>query len=771
MLKKLHIAALGAILLTAQGCYYTRHVPDGSKLLWKNEIEVNGKSGVPGSVSNIIKQQPNARFWMFSIGMGLYGYGDGTDSSFFGRIGDAPVVLDTMKTRTGAAQLQNYYFNKGYFNARSDYEILDHRRNQKKAIVKYEIETGDRYFIKDFSMDIGTPEVRELAQYFSDRSLIKVNDPYDAAVLDNERKRLTDILLDHGYYNFPKNYITFEADTFLRGDSVNIQMIIAQKPMQSGDSLYYGNHEKYTLNEVYIRPDNDYLSVDQPDDTTRFLNYNVVYDSLLYKPRYLTDAIHFKKGDLYRSDDIKDTYTHLIGYKAFQLTEIDFFESGRDSNGLLLNAYVKLKPLQKSTFTVEPEATTTNGNFGINGSIGWINRNFLKAGEAFEIRLNSGLEYQANPNSDVPSETFEVGGEISLSFPRFVLPFNTVGLLPKRMRPESQISLSINRLSRFEFDRETFRAKLSYTWKESSKKTHQLSLTDISYSRLFDIDEFFFLSLSPIQQNAFRSELISATRYSYTYNQQVDPTKVNHNFLQVTGELAGNVLSLLDEGAGVGEEDPDFGTRNILNVWYSQYFRVEGDYRFYWNFSPGNSWINRVYVGAIFPYGNSVIDTDSGSVRLPPFSKFFFMGGSTDLRAWPAYRLGAGSQANTNYLTGDDTTFATGTIKLLINSEYRFPIYSSLKGAAFIDIGNIWLRGSAESDDPDARFDLSRLLDQLAIGTGVGVRLDLSFLVVRFDIGMKVRDPYLTRTNEEWVIFTQPFAKNWTYNIALGYPF
>ncbi len=746
----------------------SKHVPQGRLLLWENNICVNGAKGAPSEAEGILKQQP-----VKGPNLAIYNMGNGRPKNFFSKIGEAPVILDSAKTASGASQLRIWYFNNGYFNATSSYRIdsLHPGGESKKAEATYYINTGDRFYIKNLLQDSANPRLTGLVNYFSENSYLKEQAPYDAQLLDKERDRLAQIFRNHGYFDFAKNYITFQADTFLRGDSVNLKMFIAKKPVEVGDTTVLQDHEVFHINEIYVRPDQSY-SDSVPADTLIYKNYKIVYDTLRYNPRYLYDAIHFKPGDRYEEKKLRETYNHLVGYRAFQLSEVVFRPAEPDSAGQpTLNAYVNLSPMERWQFTIEPEVTNTSGNFGANGSIGVLNRNTFGGGEQLEFRLNAGLEYQPTigPNQAV-SRTLELGAEVSLLFPRFLLPFNSVDLLPKRMQPKSRIALSASRLSRIEFDREILQARLSYLWNESQRKFHQVDLVDFTYSRLFAIQDNFRNQLTPIQAQAFQSELIPAVRYTYTLNEQLLPDRFqNPRFFKGSLELAGNSFRLLDQWTNLGAEGPN-GAAQVFDVQYFQYGKVEADFRYFWNINDEHAWVQRIFTGYILPWGNSVIDSSGIGQRVPPFSKYFFMGGSNDLRAWPAYRVGAGRQFNTDYAEGEDVNFATGTFKFLASSEYRFPMVSSLNGAVFIDAGNVWYTGGLE--DPQTDLTLKSLVNELAVGTGFGLRLDLSFFVIRFDVGMKVRDPALIGQNKEWVIFQQPnFIGNWSYNVALGYPF
>ena len=635
MTKKLYIILIPLAFMVLQSCKYTKYVPNGRLLLMNNKIVVNGDQNAPGEAENILKQHPNSGFWIFSPhfgffvspSLGVYNWGNGNDSAFFSRIGDPPVILDTSKVYTGAQQLQNWYFKKGYFNATSTYQIDSLRKNSKKAEVIYKVHSGERYYINKITKEVQTPHMNDLINFFEKKdSLIKKGDPYDEDVLEKEREKLTQIFRNEGYYNFSKNFISFEADTFLSGNRVNIKMVIAQKLVDEGDTTVYRDHEIYHINEVYIRPDLKFNKTVKPTDSLTHNGYHLIYDTLRYTPRYLTDAVHFKEGDKYDEEKVKETYSHLVGYKAFQLSQVNFDPGPRDTSGPTLIAYVNLNPLQKRTFTIEPEVTVTGGNFfGVNGSLGWINRNFLGGGEALEIRLNSGLEYQPAPNSSKPRPTTEIGTEISLAFPRFLLPFDTEGLLPKRMQPKSRTSIYYNHISRYEFDRETFGAKLSYQWRESRDKSHQIDLMDLSYSKITDPIQSFKDNLTDIQLAAFTSELISTTRYTYTINEQLNAKRKNPRYLKASAEVAGNVLSWIDQATGIGETLPN-GTRGIFNVQYYQYLRVEADGRYFWNLHKNRFWVNRIYAGYILPYGNSKIATDTGVARVPTLFQVLLYG-------------------------------------------------------------------------------------------------------------------------------------------------
>jgi outer membrane protein assembly factor BamA len=737
--------------------------------LWKSEVKVQDGKKASEEAESILKQNPNRSILGLRPSLALYNLGDGTDSSFFGNWGKPPVLLDSSKIRRGSQQLQNYYFNNGYFNVTGGYEIKPKERN-KKASAVYRLNLGPRYTVDSISYRSGTPEMAKLIEKFAENSELETGMYYDSKKLDAERERLKRIFRNHGFYNFSASYITFLADTVTTQKplTVNVELIVANRTRRRSDSTYSVPHKQYKVNQVVVHPDYRFMGNYQARDTLQFLEYTLAYDTLAYKPRYLTDALHLKPGKVYRQAAVEETYSHLGSYGAFRLTEITFKEepATKDSLQPALKAEVKLAPRPKFSIDPQIEATNTSNNFGISGSLGFVDRNIFGGGEELRLDLSSGLEYQPTVgNANNLSRTFETGAELSLEFPRFVLPFNTIGLVPKRMRPTSVLSIYANRTSRIEFERETFGGRLSYAWRENSQKSHRVTLLSLSYSNLFQIQNRFLEQLNPIQQLAFRSEFISSSQYTFTYNGQKSNEQKTYHFFKGDLEVGGTLLSqFTNESNTIADSS---------NVPVYQFSRLETDYRFYWRLGQEKIWIHRLLLGYVLPYGISEFNSDDGRLRVPPFSRFFFIGGSNDLRAWPAYRAGGGEETITSYrgTPADSNGFSIGTLKALVSSEFRFPIYSYLKGALFVDAGNIWLTGGLEQDNPNSGFALADLGRDLYIGTGLGLRLDLDFFVIRFDTGIKVRDPGFVRQNKEWVIATKPVFPNITYNIALGYPF
>lgn len=770
MPKKYHILIILLAGFTLGSCSYTKYVAENELLLWDQKIKLADGGKPAYETENILKQQANASVLGLRTGLALYNWGNGTDSSFWGRVGSAPVIFDSLKTTRSSEQLQNFYFNKGFFKVRGSF-LVDKTAKGQKAKVTYFINRGPRYRISEINYRVETDEMKGLVNYFMKDAEIKAGMYYDAEKLDAERDRLREIFRNHGYYNFSKNFINYSADTLGPPEklTVALELIVSNRSVRQGDTTLSVPHQKHKIEKVIIVPDYSFIGAYMSSDTINYRNYQIAYDSLQYKPRYLTDAIHFKAGSTYKYNDVKNSYNHLANYNAFELTEISFVPLPGDSTGTQLLGRVRLSPRDRLTFSATAEVTNTSNNYGITGSIGIVNRNLFKAGEALHFDISSGIEYQPTVGtSENLSRTFEIGAELGIDFPRFVLPFNTVGLLPKRMQPVSSVSIFARRTARVEFDRETFGGRLVYNWRENELKNHRVTLLNLSYSNLLAIDQTFRNQLNDIQQLAFSSEFISSTSWTFIYNGQSIPNRNTYHFFKSDAELGGLTQSLFAQNQGEGN------LPQIADVPIYQFARLEAEYRYYWRISEERTLIQRLLTGYVMPFGQSTnLQSDLGKISLPPFSRFFFLGGSNGMRAWPAYRAGGGSERITGYAgTPEDSSgFSFGTLKFLFNSEYRFPLIASLNGAVFLDAGNVWLTGGLEKADPPTGFEFTDFFNELYLGSGFGLRLDLDYFIIRFDIGVKLRDPgYLSR-NEEWVIATKPVLPNLTYNVALGYPF
>jgi len=766
------------LLLVLGACKYTRHLTAEDKLLWENEIVRSDGQKAGYEAGRILKQQPNAHFGFVSPNLFFYNLGNGKDSSFTTKVGAKPVLHQAAQSNRSAVQLENYYFNKGYFYADVKYEIVPVGRTKaQKVKVRYDVKLGPRYQVDSVSHQIASSHIQGLVNYFSSRSLLKAGEPFDADRMEKEREWITEMLHNHGYYGFQKNNIRYLLDTLQADKSHRIWLTLVIDNPRPAKGQAPQNHRRYKVAEVQIRPDYNYAQPPLGRHTLEHQGYLYRYDTLAYRPRYITDAIHFEPGDYYKKRTTDETYQHLSSYDGFSITEITYQPLEQDSAEGRLRANIKLVPLKKRSLRLETEGTATSGNYGINGASTIINRNIFRGGEALNLGVRAGLEWQpAFGGSNFVSRTVEFGASLGLDIPRFWLPFNTENRFPKRIIPTTQLQLELVNTRRVEFNRFSTNVFLRYRWKALGHQSHQLDLINLGFSDLeVDQNSDFFQALDPVQQLSFQSELVSSIRYTFTVNKP----RVNRSrlFYQLKGETAGNLANLAVNNSEIGGARDisigDFRLGNEVNALFGvplfQYFRAEGEVRHFFNFDDKHVWANRLYAGYLHAYGNSAQESELGKIRIPPFSRYFSLGGANDLRSWPAFRVGGGTDAVTDYAEGNNG-FALGTVKFLAGTEYRFPIVSALEGAFFVDAANIWLSGGLNRENPETGFAIERFLHELYVGGGTGVRFDFEYFIIRFDVGIKLRDPGFLPEGDPWV-WERIAPRNFTYNFALGYPF
>jgi outer membrane protein assembly factor BamA len=403
--------------------------------------------------------------------------------------------------------------------------------------------------------------------------------------------------------------------------------------------------------------------------------------------------------------------------------------------------------------------TKSNNLTGSSITIGWRNRNTLRGGELFTIDATGGFEVQYS-SAFKGYNTFRAGLETSLSFPRFLVPFFNVNT-PGGFVPKTKFLLGYDILTKQKlYSMNSFRADMGYNWKESIRKEHQFNPISITYVQPLFISQQYQDSIhkDTTLAKAVEKQFILGSNYNYTYNGLTEAFSTGFYF-SGTIDLSGNVAGLLS-GANAKQGNPKY----IWNAQFSQYVKLESDLRYYLNISPGAVLANRIIIGIGLPYGNSLS---------LPFIKQFFIGGNNSIRAFRSRSVGPGT-----YLPPPTKSFfadQSGDIKLEMNTELRARLAGIVHGAIFVDAGNIWLFND-DPNKPGAKFNSSTFLKQLAVGTGVGLRFDISFLVLRLDVAFPLRKPYLAE-GQRWVInqldmLSPGWRKNnLVYNLGIGYPF
>jgi len=727
--------------------------------------------------------------------------------------GEAPEILDSLKINKTKTNLERYYFSKGWFNRNIDYKVKKH--GKQRAAIEYNIITGDPYNIANLETNISSKILDSIYKSSNENSFIKKNTQFDISNFENERNRINNIFRNSGIYNFSQDYITFENDTIGKKNSVDVKLNIPNKLTRAGDTLIQEPFKPYSIKEVNIFTDASYKNRIQlkSNKTLTYNGFNFYnYEKLEYNPKSIINAVQITKGNLYSDLDKTRTYRYLNALNIFKYPNIEYIENANDSS-LITNIY--LNPKKKYALGFDFNISQSNiQKVGLSFSSGILIRNIFKGAETLQISALGavGASRDGSKTEDQLFDINEFGSDIKLNIPRIFFPINTDKIIPKYMLPTTQLSLGFTGQKNIGLDKQTFNGRISYGWSPKNNKNNNFDLLNLQYVRNLNPSNYFnvyqnsFNRLEAIALNTyptpseyliqnssgentlninyaddFISLLISDTTFEISNPNEYRSTKniserknrliqdnlilaSNFNLIKDTRdnafdndfsifrlklELAGNLLNATSDLIGLDKNEN--GEFEINNVAFSQYIKSEFDYIKLWNIGRNNVIALRTFIGIALPLGNS------NSI---PFSKSFFAGGSNDNRAWTAYNLGPGRSDNNN-------EFNEANLKLAFSLEHRYKLFGKLNGAFFIDAGNIW-NVLDDVEDPKAIFNSIESLNDVAIGSGIGLRYDFDFFILRFDTGFKTYNPTYPK-NKRWL---KDFNfNNAVYNIGINYPF
>jgi outer membrane protein insertion porin family len=750
-------------IIELAGCTGTKKLPPGTKLYTGAEVKFQTDENIPnqGDLKNemlaAIRPDPNNAIFGMRPAVWLHNItrdtanDKGIDGWINRNIATEPVLLEEVNPRSTTYNLRSILFNKGFFGAEVNYEIIDKKNT---ASVNYLAQVSSPYRVDSLIFPDSTNMITGYIHNACQVSEIEEGDQYELQVVKQERERISNYLRDRGYYFFSPEFIIFEVDTTVAGRLLDIYIRLKENIPDKAT-------RKYELSQVIIKPGYDFEEDERvPQDTLMINKYQYISTSNeIFDPRVIIDAIFLHPDSIYSNDSHQKTLQRLINLNVFQFVNIKFEED--ESKGAVgsLKTIIQLMPAKRKSIRFELQAVSKSNDYvGPNLSATFQNKNFLGGAELFELNLTGGFETQFSQRADTVSfNSYEVGIETNLYIPRFITPFN-IRNTSSNFVPKTRFKLAYRRLNRVSFfELNNFNASMGYLWNETESKRHELSIIDIGLFTLSNTTDMFERrkERSTFLQQSFEERFILSTSYSFTLNRRRKEENRHGYYFNGLVDLSGNLMHLLqssfrEEEATTEEPYEIFGTA------YSQYSRFLFDTRYYYQIDRTSELAFRLFVGLGIPYGNS---------NTLPFTKQFFIGGTNSIRAYPARSLGPGTFHPDSSAGFYDQS---GDIKLEGNVEYRFPIYGFIKGALFLDAGNIWLLDNS-GEKPGANFDFSDFSNELAVGTGFGIRLDIDFLVLRLDLGVPLRQPFLERGNR-WY-FDEIGFDDIVYNIGIGYPF
>ena len=676
---------------------------------------------------------------------------------WFRKTGEAPVLLSSVKPGITAQIMDAKLFNIGIFKSYTESKIVEKKHTAK---VIYTSHIHKPFVIKEMSWAISDDSLSKAILSEQKKSFIKPGENYSLDLLKAERIRIDALLKDKGYFYFNPDYLLFKADTSAVNHSLSVRLTLK-------DSLPKNALNVYRIKNVYI--DQDYSLNDtvfgSRKDTINFRN-NVFFgkrDAMNIRPRVILRSVYLRKGEIYSRQNHNITLNRLMSMGNFKFVQVKFSDADTIAPGYL-NVTILMTPMPEHTFRAEIELVSKSNNYtGPRLNTSFLNRNTFKGAEMLNLNLASTFEAQLS-GKNKNSYSYSFNPQVELYFPRFVTPFKFKETHSLYI-PRTRLSLAYTYMKRVDyFDMRTFQFIYGFKWKQNILKEHELDPANVSYTTVSNKSAVFdeLLVANPFLQKSYEEKFIAGGSYSFTYNEQVLPAKKMQYFFQLQTETTGNAFSLAKIIAG--EKISSANSSKVLGSIYSQYARLSLDGRAYFNFRDKNKLALRLFAGAAKPYGNS---------STMPYSKQFFSGGPNSIRAFQINSVGPGT-----YNQNADTLGILqlgGDIKLEMNAEYRFGIYRFFKGALFVDAGNVWLQKSSPSN-LGTPFVFSGFMKELAVGAGVGLRIDVSFFILRFDLAIPLRKPWLD-DNHRWVTNQIDFGSsawrsdNLMLNIAIGYPF
>ena len=774
--KNVTILLCAATLL--ENCTATRYLKENQSFYTGAEIKMEGDKKEKGitrlksDLKSFITPTPNGTVLGARPAVWLY-YAAGTPKKKKGlrsfiknKLGSQPVLLSNVDPEKTRRNLEGQLRNKGFFRSTVSEAIVTKHKNSKVVYTVSLMSPFRLQVINYIKMDSIRPGLSTL---LLQHSFLKKGQRYNLEKLQTEQARIDEALKNEGFFYFDKRFLLFHADTTIGKHGVDLDLVLESGTPRRAT-------QAFRLKNVRVFPSyilNDSTQIKQ--DTTNFQGLQLIDDRHNFRPDILSEVINLRPGNQYARRDQEYTISHLMSLKAFKYVSIKFQREKKDSS--LLNANIYITPLLQRSIRVQAQAVSKSNNFvGPGLQLTFTDHNLFHGAEMFQFKLHSAYEVQISKQTSGALNALELGAEASVTVPRFIVPVH-INYKNARYLPQTQFKLGYTLQQRLQYFRlNSFNAGYGYTWRETTYKTHEFYPADINFVKLDRTSDAFnaILANDPTLANAFQNQFILSTHYTFTINTQLKesltqkystekPRKSNFYF-SGTADVSGNALHAIQRLTS--EHD---STYRIFKSPYSQYVRGDVDLRYSLQLDKHSKIATRLIAGIGYAFGNSTN---------MPYIKQFSIGGSNSIRAFPARSLGPGSY---NVRTDPKITTRTyfidqrGDMKLEGNFEYRFDVVKALKGAVFVDAGNIWLIHQ-DSTRPGSQFNKDTFLKQIAVGTGFGLRYDFNFFVLRLDVAFPIRKPYITDGNP-WVINKIDLGNNtWRseniiYNIAIGYPF
>ena len=722
----------GAIMVS---CSTTKFVPDGQYLLKKTVILSDDPKYNPDALKQYVKQKPNAKwFSLLNIPLGTYSLAGCDSTKWINRVlkkfGQPPVLYDSALAHRSCDDLTMAMKNEGFMQAYVEHHTT---RKGKKLTQFFMVHPGHQYYLGQVNYNIQDSAIQAfLAKQESSSWTLKPGLKFTVSGLDAERKRITALLNDNGYYRFHKDFIQFKADTVRNGYFVDLTMTLL--PYRESNRAPEKPHPQYTIRKI---------------------NYGSGTDDILrLRPSVLANNTIVEEGKPYSASDLQRTYNNFSRLQAVKYTNIRFEET---EDTLQLDCNIQLSTNKPSTISFSPEGTNTAGDLGAAAALTYENRNLFHGSELFSIQVRGAFEAIRGLEGYSNSNYIEYGAESKLRFPRFMAPFLSKHFL-RNNNASSELSVTYNLQNRPEFHRRVFSTAWRYRWSQINRNvSYKLDLIDLNYIYMPWISSTFKTDYLDDSSNRnailrYNYEDLFIMRIGFGVSYAIGSHAIRANI-----ETAGNILNLAAQSFDFKKNND--GQYKLFNIAFAQYVKADVDYTKAIRFDENNTLVFHAGLGIAYPYGNS---------NILPFEKRYFSGGANSVRGWSVRRLGPGKFKGTDGKI--DFINQTGDMRLDLNMEYRTKLLWKLGAALFIDAGNIWTLRNYP-DQPGGQFRFNDFYKEIAVAYGLGLRLNFDYFILRFDLGMKAINPVYDDEKEHFPIIHPKLSRDAAFHFAVGLPF
>ncbi|MDE7110971.1 MAG: BamA/TamA family outer membrane protein [Muribaculaceae bacterium] len=754
-------------LLLSAACSTTRHIPEGQYLLDRSSIRIDGKGDAlprASDLNNYLRQHPNSRA-LGILPIRLYTYNwSGNDTSrrvnrWLRNLGEAPVVYNQRLTDASAAQLRQALVNRGYVHASVQTDTL---RKGRKISVCYTVTPGEPLRIASLSYQIPDAAVGQVIKADSLNSGLHLGDLLDRTNIDAERTRITDLMRRNGYYDFLRDHISFTADTLANSTDAALTMYV--KSPKGVDS-----HKIYTIRRVIFEPDySPEGKTELPSDTIPYRDIYIIRNrnqkSTQIAAKTLWNNNFIEPDAPYNASQFNLTYEALARLGIIKSVAVEMQQVGPGQ----MDAIIRLQRNSLQGISLELEGTNSEGDLGIGAGVTYQHRNIFHGSELLTLKGHGSYEsLSGNLEGLINNHYTEANAEVAVTLPHFSMPFIKRSYR-RTVLASTEFSLNGNYQERPEYTRIIAGAGWRYKWTNRANTNRRVfDLLDVNYvflprSTINFLDEV--AAGNPLLRYSYEDHFIMRMGYSFFLtNRSTAPLLPGQSIrreprnvwtVRASAESAGNLLYAISSAIGQRRHDDAY---KIFGTQYAQYVKGEADFMVKHTVNHRTSLAFRVGAGVAVPYGNS---------SMVPFEKRFYAGGANGVRGWSVRTLGPGRYDARNSVT--DFINQCGDIRIDLNLEARVKLFWVLEGAAFIDAGNVWTIRKYENQ-PGGLFRFGSFYKELGWAYGLGIRMDFTYFLLRFDLGMKAYNPAINQ--EPWPLVHPNWHRDATFHFSVGYPF